>query len=164
MMPGMLWNRKEAILLRLAIVDDNMDEIHMAEMLIRDWCSEHNMTVCCDTFTEGDAFLLSAASNSYDLVLFDIYLDEENGIDLAVSFRKISPKTPIVFLTSSSEYHVEALHVHAFDYLQKPITKDAIQQLLDDLLAVRPASEAHLFLTEVPLILHDHLCQLQQFQ
>lgn len=133
--------------MRFAIVDDNIEEIHITEQLIRDWCSEHDMAVCCDTFTEGDAFLLSAASNSYDLVLFDIYLEEENGIDLAVSFRKISPKTPIVFLTSSSEYHVEALHIHAFDYLQKPITKDAIQQLLDDLLAVRPASEAHLFLT-----------------
>lgn len=90
---------------------------------------------------------MSAASNSYDFVLFDIYLKEANGIDLAVSFRKISPKTPIVFLTSSSEYHVEALHVHAFDYLQKPITKAAIHPLLDDLLAVRPVLDSHLFLT-----------------
>ena len=84
---------------------------------------------------------------SHDFVLFDIYLKEANGIDLAVSFRKISPKTPIVFLTSSSEYHVEALHVHAFDYLQKPITKAAIHPLLDDLLAVRPVLDSHLFLT-----------------
>lgn len=133
--------------MRFAIVDDNIEEIHMTELLIRDWCGSHNITVCCDTFTEGDAFLLSAASNSYDFVLFDIYLKKANGIDLAVSFRKISPKTPIVFLTSSSEYHVEALHVHAFDYLQKPITKAAIHPLLDDLLAVRPVLDSHLFLT-----------------
>ena len=75
--------------MRFAIVDDNIEEIHMTELLIRDWCGIHNITVCCDTFTEGDAFLLSAASNSYDFVLFDIYLKKANGIDLAVSFRKI---------------------------------------------------------------------------
>ena len=86
--------------MRFAIVDDNIEEIHMTELLLRDWCGSHNITVCCDSFTEGDAFLLSAASNSYDFVLFDIYLKEANGIDLAVSFRKISQKTPIVFLLS----------------------------------------------------------------
>ena len=133
--------------MRLAIVDDNTAELHITETLIRDWCAEHNLTICCDTFTEGDSFLFSAASNAYDVVFLDIYLEEANGIDLAASFRRLSPKTPIVFLTSSPEYHAEALHVHAFDYLEKPITKAAIYQLLHDLLDIRPVSDAHLFLT-----------------
>lgn len=83
--------------MRFAIVDDNIEEIHMTELLIRDWCGSHNITVCCDTFTEGDAFLLSAASNSYDFVLFDIYLKKANGIDLAVSFRKFHRRHRLSF-------------------------------------------------------------------
>lgn len=111
----------------LAIVDDNTTELHMTETL-------------------EDSFLLSAASNSYDVVFLDIYLEEANGLDLAASFRRLSPKTPIVFLTSSPEYHADALHVHAFDYLEKPITKAAIYQLLHDLLDIRPISEDDRFL------------------
>lgn len=93
--------------MRLAIVDDNTTELHMTETL-------------------EDSFLLSAASNSYDVVFLDIYLEEANGLDLAASFRRLSPKTPIV--------------------LEKPITKSAIYQLLHDLLDIRPVSEDDRFL------------------
>lgn len=93
--------------MRLAIVDDNTTELHMTETL-------------------EDSFLLSAASNSYDVVFLDIYLEEANGLDLAASFRRLSPKTPIV--------------------LEKPITKSAIYQLLHDLLDIRPISEDDRFL------------------
>lgn len=93
--------------MRLAIVDDNTTELHMTETL-------------------EDSFLLSAASNSYDVVFLDIYLEEANGLDLAASFRRLSPKTPIV--------------------LEKPITKAAIYQLLHDLLDIRPVSENDRFL------------------
>lgn len=93
--------------MRLAIVDDNTTELHMTEPL-------------------EDSFLLSAASNSYDVVFLDIYLEEANGLDLAASFLRLSPKTPIV--------------------LEKPITKSAIYQLLHDLLDIRPISEDDRFL------------------
>lgn len=147
--------------MRFAVIDDNTDELHMTEVLIRNWCVNHSLTVCCDTFTDGKAFLLSAASNNYNLVFFDIYLEEANGIDLAAAFRRLSPKTPIIFLTSSPEHHAEALHVHAFDYLEKPITQNAIDQVLQDLLAVQPVFNAHLFLTvttnktKVPILYSD---------
>lgn len=152
---------REAVRLRFAVIDDNTDELHMTEVLIRNWCVNHSLTVCCDTFTDGNSFLLSAASNTYDLVFFDIYLEEANGIDLAAAFRRLSPKTPIIFLTSSPEHHAEALHVHAFDYLEKPITQNAIDQVLQDLLAVQPVFNAHLFLTvttnktKVPILYSD---------
>lgn len=147
--------------MRFAVIDDNTDELHMTEVLIRNWCVNHSLTVCCDTFTDGNSFLLSAASNTYNLVFFDIYLEEANGIDLAAAFRRLSPKTPIIFLTSSPEHHAEALHVHAFDYLEKPITQNAIDQVLQDLLAVQPVFNAHLFLTvttnktKVPILYSD---------
>ena len=108
--------------MKLAIVDDNPEELQKLYRTIMDYSCTHDVAIACDRFATSAAFLSACAQISYSFVIFDIYLQDTTGIDLAAEFRRIAPRTPIVFLTSSPEHRADAFRVHAFDYLEKPVT------------------------------------------
>ena len=98
-----------------------------------DYSRTHDVAIACDCFATSAAFLSACAQISYSFVIFDIYLQDTTGIDLAAEFRRNAPRTPIVFLTSSPEHRADAFRVHAFDYLEKPVTGEMIARLFDEL-------------------------------
>ncbi len=100
--------------MKLAIVDDNPEELQKL-------------------YTTCAAFLSACTQIAYSFVIFDIYLQDATGIDMATAFREIAPRTPIIFLTSSPEHRADAFRVHAFDYLEKPVSTDMITRLFDEL-------------------------------
>lgn len=87
--------------MKLAIVDDNPEELQKLYRTIMDYSCTHDVAIACDRFATSAAFLSACAQISYSFVIFDIYLQDTTGIDLAAEFRRIAPRTPIVFLTSS---------------------------------------------------------------
>lgn len=119
--------------MNLAIVDDNPEELQKLYKTIMDYSRTHDVAIACDCFATSAAFLSACAQISYSFVIFDIYLQDTTGIDLAAEFRRIAPRTPIVFLTSSPEHRADAFRVHAFDYLEKPVTGEMIARLFDEL-------------------------------
>jgi len=119
--------------MKLAIVDDNPEELQKLYRTIMDYSCTHDVAIACDRFATSAAFLSACAQISYSFVIFDIYLQDTTGIDLAAEFRRIAPRTPIVFLTSSPEHRADAFRVHAFDYLEKPVTGEMIARLFDEL-------------------------------
>ena len=119
--------------MNLAIVDDNPEELQKLYKTIMDYSRTHDVAIACDCFATSAAFLSACAQISYSFVIFDIYLQDTTGIDLAAEFRRNAPRTPIVFLTSSPEHRADAFRVHAFDYLEKPVTGEMIARLFDEL-------------------------------
>lgn len=76
-------------------------------------------------------------SNSIDLFLIDIHLQNESGLKLARHIRRIPgyELTWIVFVTSYLEYILEAFkEIHCYDYLLKPYDKTAMHNLIKKLL------------------------------
>jgi len=63
------------------------------------------------------------ASSSVDVVLTDIHLDGESGMDLCVEIRRSHPFIPTVVMTAfgSLDLAVEALRAGAWDFLTKPL-------------------------------------------
>lgn len=124
---------REEMNMNLAIVDDNPEELQKLYKTIMDYSCTHDVAIACDCFATSAAFLSACAQISYSFVIFDIYLQDTTGIDLAAEFRRNAPRTPIVFLTSSPEHRADAFRVHAFDYLEKPVTGEMIARLFDEL-------------------------------
>jgi len=95
----------------------------------------------------GDA--LDALSNGgVDLAFVDILLESTSGIDLMAKIKERSPSTEVVIVTGapSVETASEALRLGAFDYLVKPVDRDALLQSADVALrhkAVRDAVEQY---------------------
>ena len=73
--------------MNLAIVDDNPEELQKLYKTIMDYSRTHDVAIACDCFATSAAFLSACAQISYSFVIFDIYLQDTTGIDLAAEFR-----------------------------------------------------------------------------
>src|ERR1700677_2617217 len=69
---------------------------------------------------------------SFDVVLLDLRLSQENGLDLLEEIRRLSPRVAVILVTAfaSIETAVEAMRRGAFDYLPKPCTPEQLRQIL----------------------------------
>jgi two-component SAPR family response regulator len=91
----------------------------------------------CDiaSYTDPTVALEMLSSNGFipDVVFLDIEMPGINGISLAKSIKDICPKTNIIFVTSYSQYALDACSLHASGYLMKPVLAEDVRKELDDL-------------------------------
>lgn len=112
--------------MRIAICDDEQQDTEM----LRDDLIRMIENVVIDTFETGNTFLSSAGKQHYDLVFMDIYLREENGIEIIKEMQKISPDTQVVFVTVSDNHAVDAFSVRALHYLVKPYSREELAEAI----------------------------------
>jgi two-component system, NtrC family, response regulator AlgB len=112
--------------MRILIVDDEKNIRRALTMALESM--EH--TVACASNSATALAELRAAS--FDAVLLDLKLSQENGLDVLDEILRISPQTAVVMVTAyaSIETAVEAMRRGAFDYLPKPCTPDQVRQVL----------------------------------
>lgn len=67
-----------------------------------------------------------------DLILCDIEMPQESGLELLAWVRNNYPQTETVFMTCHAEFKLaqRALQLGSFDYLLKPIPGDELQQVI----------------------------------
>lgn len=107
----------------IAILDDDREDMFQIEDMI--FNMEGNWYV--DQYTEGQKLIEAMESGKhYDLLLLDIYLKSENGIEIAKKLRSMVPHTQIVFITNSMNHAVEAYSMNALHYIVKPIRQEDI--------------------------------------
>lgn len=104
---------------------------------------EKNIRLSLNTALEAMKHDVSLASNSatalqelkrgaFDVVLLDLRLSQENGLDLLEEILRLSPRAAVILVTAyaSIETAVEAMRRGAFDYLPKPCTPEQLRQVL----------------------------------
>ena len=112
--------------MRIALVDDTPMELKILSEIIDIELPEAEVL----TFPNGETFLKSWESASFDLILLDIYMDELHGIDVAKKIRETDFDVRIVFCTTSNEFASESYEVGANYYLQKPVSSTSFQRML----------------------------------
>ena len=116
--------------MQIAILDDECDEIYnLCEMIFH---ISGNYRV--DRFTCGKD-LLAALENGtrYDLLLCDVFMKDENDIEIAKQIKAMSPKTQVAFITSNRDYAIDAFSIDAVHYLLKPVTQEDIIEVFSRL-------------------------------
>lgn len=70
--------------------------------------------------------------NSYDLIIMDIILAKENGLDLASKVKTLNEKIKIIMLTAYSEKEklLKAIKLQVDDYLLKPLQRADLTESL----------------------------------
>ncbi len=102
--------------MRILLVEDNVKLAgYMKQML-----EENSYSV--DTYTDGKTGERIARSGSYDLLILDVMLPEQNGIEVCKNLRNDDVNLPIIMITAKGEIddRVEGLDSGADDYLVKP--------------------------------------------
>ncbi len=115
----------------IALVDD--DPILLAslrEMLAASLAELGVEVRCIDPYASGTLFFSTWSPRMYDIILLDIYMGEEHGVDIARRIRETDTDALLIFCTSSNEYAAESYEVDASYYLQKPVTEDKLTAML----------------------------------
>ena len=119
-------------MLRLAICDDMLDFSQRIQDFLIHWenrpCDLH-----IDIYTEADALLKAHFAAPYDMILLDVVMPLLSGIEAARELRQTDSTVRIVFLTSSSEFAVDAFAVRANHYLLKPVEPSMLYRCLNEL-------------------------------
>jgi len=109
----------------LALVDD---ETYILEMLrdVFPWAEMgFDVVACCGSARDMLGYL---RNNSVDVMLTDIVLGGETGLELSASARQLSPEIIIIILSAHSEFEYArtAMRLNVFDYLLKPVTHESV--------------------------------------
>ncbi len=125
-------------MINIALIDDIESEQKKMEEILALFEQENSLSFSISCFTDGKTFLGSFQKYSYSIIFMDIFMDGISGIDTALTIRQKDPGCIIIFLTESGEHMPEAFSCHAFEYIQKPASKERIFPVLSDALRLLP--------------------------
>lgn len=94
-----------------------MDEDAAIQMLYSDELFDEGYEVF--TCGDGSRVMEFMAQNRPDLLLMDVRMDGENGLNLLQDIKKKYPSLPVILCTGYPEYNFDVSHMNANDYLVK---------------------------------------------
>jgi DNA-binding LytR/AlgR family response regulator len=117
--------------LKIAICDDSAEELQKIHDHTKEYAQEHTLDVHITSYSHPDALLLASDQNAFDLYILDIIMPMISGIEVGKHLRKQNPESQIIYVTSSSEYAVNAFAIGAAHYLIKPFSKASFAEAMD---------------------------------
>ena len=88
--------------------------------------------------------ILNAENPNFDLLLVDLVLPKTNGIDIVKHFNeKYDFDIPVIFLTGEPNLDsaINALRLGAYDYIEKPIQKPKLLEVIEYALKRKKSEE-----------------------
>lgn len=114
---------------KVMLVDDEPWILKDLSSLIN-W-GDFGFSIVCETTRPLEAIRL-ARKNKPDVIFTDISMPGLSGLDFAEQVVEALPDTQIVFISAYDDfdYTRQALHIRAFDYILKPVSRSALEDLL----------------------------------
>lgn len=112
---------------KLLVIDDEAGIRFSIQQIFRG----ENVSVF--TAENGPDGLSLISAESPDVVLLDIRLGNESGLELLEQIREIDPKCLVVLITGhgTADTAIDAMKRGAFDYLVKPLDVNQLKQVVD---------------------------------
>lgn len=116
-------------MLKIAICDDSKADVEQLESALSALCCYQ---IDYDVYFSAKELLeyIARHEENYHLYIFDIEMPDMTGLDLAKELRQGGSKALFVFLTSYSQYVMDAFDVFTFAYIQKPVTIEKLEPVL----------------------------------
>src|SRR5690242_219361 len=115
----------------LLLVDDDPDLV--AEQ-VRHALPQHRVEVA-GTGADG---LARARAGPPDVILLDLRLPDQSGLDVYRQLRQLDARIPVIFVTLSkgADAAIEAMKQGAYDYLFKPLDLHQLRRVVGEALEV----------------------------
>lgn len=120
--------------MNIAICDDQKSELEKIRQIVSDYVLSHSeLSAEIRCFSNPLDMLDDINKNGVpDIALLDICMPGVLGTEIAKEIQnKSGDNTNIIFLTTSSDFAVEAFALHVNDYLTKPFTKERLTDTLE---------------------------------
>jgi len=123
--------------MRLLLIEDELD----IQRFLKHALTEAGYQV--DAVGDGKAAIKFAADAAYDILIVDLGLPDQDGIDLILSLRQIGVRAPVLILSArrSVDERVKGLNQGGDDYLTKPFALAELLARLRNLLKRDSSSE-----------------------
>lgn len=89
---------------------------------------EHSIHTFHSTVEMND--YLHTPGASMDLLLLDILMEKQTGLEFAQKLRAENNQVPIIFITNTRDYAPEGYKVEALGYLLKPVSRTELKDAL----------------------------------
>lgn len=108
-------------MIKIAICDDEARSVALQEKIVQDSLRACGIGYEISTYTQSSNLLYDIIDDQffYDLVLLDIEMPEIDGMDLAAKLKAVLPSIKIIFVTSHTEYAIDAFELSIFRYVPK---------------------------------------------
>lgn len=82
----------------------------------------------------GESARKSISENNFDLLITDLKLPDDSGLELLEFAQKTSPKTNVILMTAYSEVDtaVKAIKKGALDYISKPFRPEELLMIIEE--------------------------------
>lgn len=117
-------------MIKIGICDDDKNIVSKIETYINEYPKEKFII---NTYKSGEELL--DLKEKFDVIFLDIDMVGIDGIETAKRLRLYDKTVKIIYVTSYSDYRNLAFKVHAFSYLNKPISKEEIFNELDEIIS-----------------------------
>ena len=118
---------------KVLVIEDDM----AFGLMLRTWLKKQGFEA--DGVASGAEAMKRIGNNRYDIVLSDLRLPDTDGITLLEWIRHKSPDSEVIMMTSYAgvDTAVAAIKLGAFDYLQKPVNPEILNEKITAVLAAR---------------------------
>ena len=115
--------------MNIAICDDDIKCINDVERHLKQYFSEHGLTLNLFKYSNGAELLDS--DNSFDIVFLDIEMPDINGIELGKKLQSSNPDLVLIYITAYNHYLDDALDLGITRFFDKPIDSKRFYKGLD---------------------------------
>lgn len=108
------------------VIDDDRTVLRMVSRWFED---SDTQVITAPSAQEG---LDRVREDRPDVLLLDIMLPQTSGLEVYDAVRQLDSRLPIIYVTGhgSSEMAIESMKLGAYDYLQKPLDKEKVVDLV----------------------------------
>lgn len=115
--------------MKIAICDDEIKYINDAERHLKQYFSEHGLTLNLYKYSNGTDLLNS--NKNFDIVFLDIEMPDINGIELGKKLQSSNPDLVLIYITAYNHYLDDALDLGITRFFDKPIDSKRFYKGLD---------------------------------
>src|ERR1035438_69564 len=117
----------------LLLIDD--DPVLIPEQVRQAFPAPRYRVEVADTGAEG---IKCIAKGPPDVILLDLRLPDQSGLEVYQQVRKIDARIPVIFVTlaKTADTAIEAMKQGAYDYLFKPLDLQQLRKIVGEALEV----------------------------
>lgn len=122
--------------MQIAYCDDDKEMLEEIDRLLVEYRALQSRALVCEAFSSPLELLAEVEKGMRpDILILDVIMPGENGINVAREIRQHDNNVKIIFLTSSAEFAVDSYKVDAYFYQLKPIRAEDFFRLLDEVIS-----------------------------
>jgi DNA-binding LytR/AlgR family response regulator len=124
--------REMSYTINIAIIDDEKMQVELLKKYVQNWASKKNISVVTEPFYSAESFEFCwSVDKKYNIILLDIQMKGQSGIELAKKIRQKDDILNIIFITAITDYIGDGYDVSAINYLIKPIKEKKLYECMD---------------------------------